>query len=112
MMFPRFAKSLTAFAALALASTSALADDLTKATIAGWGPAISEITNILVEPDKGFFKAQGIDMGFVPGTGGGSAIVNMLSGAADVAFTDPSSLYQALDKGERLGAIYNIYPLT
>jgi NitT/TauT family transport system substrate-binding protein len=110
MMFPRFAKSLTAFAALALASTSALADDLTKATIAGWGPAISEITNILVEPDKGFFKAQGIDMGFVPGTGGGSAIVNMLSGAADVAFTDPSSLYQALDKGERLVAIYNIYP--
>ena len=34
----------------------------------------------------------------------------MLSGAADVAFTDPASFYQALDKGEKLVAIYNIYP--
>jgi NitT/TauT family transport system substrate-binding protein len=34
----------------------------------------------------------------------------MLSGAADVAFTDPSSLYQALSRGEDLVAIYNIYP--
>jgi NitT/TauT family transport system substrate-binding protein len=46
----------------------------------------------------------------VPGTGGGSAITNMLAGAADVAFTDPSSFYQALDRGENLVAIYNIYP--
>jgi NitT/TauT family transport system substrate-binding protein len=106
MMF----RSLAAAAALALASASAVAADLQKVTIAGWGPAISEITNILAEPDKGFFKAQGIDLGYVPGTGGGSAIVNMLSGAAEVAFTDPSSLYQALDKGEKLVAIYNIYP--
>jgi NitT/TauT family transport system substrate-binding protein len=103
-------RSLAAFAALALASTTALADGLQKVTIAGWGPAISEITNILAEPDKGFFKAEGIELGYVPGTGGGSAIVNMLSGAAEVAFTDPSSLYQALDKGEKLVAIYNIYP--
>ena len=91
-------------------TTSALADVLDKVTIAGWGKAISEITNILAEPEKGFFKAQGIDLGYVPGTGGGSAITNMLTGAADIAFTDPSSFYQALDRGESLIAIYNIYP--
>ena len=34
----------------------------------------------------------------------------MLSGAADIAFTDPASFYQAIDKGEKLIAIYNIYP--
>ena len=34
----------------------------------------------------------------------------MLSGAAQVAFTDPASFYRALDWGERLVAIYNIYP--
>jgi NitT/TauT family transport system substrate-binding protein len=34
----------------------------------------------------------------------------MLSGAADIAFTDPASFYQALDRGEKLIAIYNIYP--
>jgi NitT/TauT family transport system substrate-binding protein len=83
---------------------------LDKFSVAGWSKPISEITNLLSEPDKGFFKAMGIDLGYVPGTGGGSAITNMLSGAADIAFTDPASFYQALDKGEKLIAIYNIYP--
>ena len=78
--------------------------------IAGWSKPISEITNILAEPDKGFFQAQDIDLGYVSGTGGGSAITNMIAGAAEVAFTDPASFYQAVDKGEDLVAIYNIYP--
>jgi len=103
-------RTLIPFAVFVFVSTAALADELNKVTIAGWGKAISEITNILAEPEKGFFKAQGIDLGYVPGTGGGSAITNMLTGAADVAFTDPSSFYQALDRGENLVAIYNIYP--
>ena len=98
------------FFIFALVSTNALADKLNKVTIAGWSKAISEITNILAEPEKNFFREQGIDLGYVPGTGGGSAITNMLSGAADIAFTDPSSFYQALDRGEKLVAIYNIYP--
>jgi NitT/TauT family transport system substrate-binding protein len=110
MMFPKITLNLTALAAFAMVSTSAVTAEVDKVTIAGWSGAISEITNILAEPDKGFFKAQDIDLGYVPGTGGGSAIVNMLAGAADVAFTDPASLYQALDKGEKLVAIYNIYP--
>ena len=83
---------------------------LDKFSVAGWSKPISEITNLLSEPDKGFFKAMGIDLGYVPGAGGGSAITNMLSGAADIAFTDPASFYQAIDKGEKLIAIYNIYP--
>lgn len=110
MIISRIRLNITAFAAFAMISTSTLAADLEKVTIAGWSGPISEITNILAEPDKGFFKDQGIDLGYVPGTGGGSAIVNMLAGAADVAFTDPASLYQALDRGEKLVAIYNIYP--
>ncbi|MBH89698.1 MAG: nitrate ABC transporter substrate-binding protein [Magnetovibrio sp.] len=91
-------------------TASTLADELDKVTIAGWGKAISEITNILAEPEKGFFKARDIDLGYIPGTGGGSAITNMLTGAADIAFTDPSSFYLALDRGESLVAVYNIYP--
>ena len=81
-----------------------------RVVVAGWGPAISEITNLLAEPDQGFFKARGIDFEFVPGTGGGSAIRNMMTGKADIAFTDPASFYLALDQGEKLIAIYNIYP--
>jgi len=83
---------------------------LDKVTIAGWGGPISEITNILVEPDKGFFRAKGIDVTYMPGNGGGDAIRNLLSGQGDVAFTDPGSFYAALDKGEKLRVIYDIYP--
>jgi NitT/TauT family transport system substrate-binding protein len=97
-------------ASVALLSAPAGAQALDKVSVAGWSKPISEITNLLAEPDKGFFKAHGIDLGYVPGAGGGSAIINMLSGAAEVAFTDPASFYQALDKGEDLVAIYNIYP--
>ena len=97
-------------AAILLSAGSASAQSMDTVRIAGWSKPISEITNILAEPDKGFFKAHNIEMKYVPGAGGGSAIRNMLSGAADVAFTDPASFFQALDKGEMLVAIYNIYP--
>jgi NitT/TauT family transport system substrate-binding protein len=100
----------TSILALILTFSHAFADELDKITIAGWSKPISEVTNILAEPDKGFFKAERIELGYISGTGGGSALTNMLSGAADVAFTDPSSLYQALSRGEDLVAIYNIYP--
>ncbi|MEP9379287.1 ABC transporter substrate-binding protein [Aquabacter sp. CN5-332] len=98
------------FALSWLAAGPAAAQPLDKVTVAGWSQPISEITNLLAEPDKGFFKAKGIALDYVPGTGGGSAIQNMLAGQADIAFTDPASLYLALDKGEKLVAIYNIYP--
>jgi NitT/TauT family transport system substrate-binding protein len=83
---------------------------LEKLTVAGWSKPITEITNLLVEPDKGFFKANRVDLAYVPGAGGGDAIRNILTGQADVAFTDPGSFFSALDKGEQLRAIYDIYP--
>jgi len=81
-----------------------------KVVIASWGKPITEITNLLVEEDKGFFKARGIEMAIIPGAGGADAIRNLLSGQADVAFTDPASFFTAIDKGEKLRAIYDIYP--
>ncbi|HMA08355.1 MAG TPA: ABC transporter substrate-binding protein [Ramlibacter sp.] len=83
---------------------------LDKVTVAGWSKPITEITPLLVEEEKGFYKANGIALDYVPGAGGGDAIRNILSGQADVAFTDPGSLFTALDKGEKLRAIYDIYP--
>jgi len=105
--------ALRAFFLLALfclAAAPATAQTLDKVTVAGWSQPISEITNLLAEPDKGFFKAKGIALDYVPGNGGGAALQNMLAGQADIAFTDPAALYLALDKGEKLVAIYNIYP--
>jgi NitT/TauT family transport system substrate-binding protein len=92
---------------LAQAQASPKAD---KVTVAGWSKPITEITNLLVEEQKGFFKAKNIDLAYVPGAGGGDALRNLLSGQADVAFTDPGSLFAALDKGEKLRVIYDIYP--
>jgi NitT/TauT family transport system substrate-binding protein len=100
---------LSAFAALPAAGWAQPAR-LDKVTLAGWSKPIVEVTPLLVEEDKGFYKAQGIDLAYVPGAGGGDAIRNILSGQADVAFTDPGSLFAALDKGEKLRAIYDIYP--
>ena len=103
--------AVAAFALLMLGNMgTAQAQKLDKFTVAGWSKPISEITNLLAEPDKGFFKKRGIELGYLSGTGGGSAVKNMLTGRADVAFTDPASFYHALDRGEKLIAIYNIYP--
>jgi NitT/TauT family transport system substrate-binding protein len=83
---------------------------LEPVTVAGWSKPITEVTPLLVEPDKGFYRAQGIALTYMPGNGGGDAIRNILGGQADVAFTDPGSFFSALDKGEKLRAIYDIYP--
>jgi NitT/TauT family transport system substrate-binding protein len=105
-----FLRTMAVLALGALCAGAWAQAKLDKVTIAGWSGPISEVTNLLVEPDKGFFRAQGIDMVYMPGTGGGDAVRNLLSGQADVAFTDPGSLYAALDKGEKLRVIYDIYP--
>ncbi|MBT2324766.1 ABC transporter substrate-binding protein [Variovorax paradoxus] len=95
---------------LVAAGRASAADTLEKITVAGWSKPITEITHLLVEPDKGIFKANGIDLAYVSGAGGGDAIRNILTGQADVAFTDPGAFFSALDKGEKLRAIYDIYP--
>ena len=81
-----------------------------KVTVAGWSQPISEITNMLAEPETGFFRKRGIAFDYLPGQGSGAAIQNMLTGKADIAFTDPASFFLALDRGEKLVAVYNIYP--
>jgi NitT/TauT family transport system substrate-binding protein len=102
--------ALAALLSVPLAGWTQGAARLDKITVAGWSKPITEITPLLVEQDKGFYKAQGIDLGFVPGAGSADAIRNILSGQADVAFADPGSFFAALDKGEKLRAIYDIYP--
>jgi NitT/TauT family transport system substrate-binding protein len=99
--------TVLALPALSWAQTPAKLD---KITVAGWSKPITEVTPLLVEEDKGFYKANGIELAYVPGAGGGDAIRNIASGQADVAFTDPGSFFSALDKGEKLRAIYDIYP--
>jgi len=84
-------------------------EDIRKIRVASWSQPITEQINILAE-EKDFFSAQNVEIDFIPGAGGGDAIKNIASGKADIAFTDPGSLFAALDKGEKLIAMYDIYP--
>ncbi|MEL7564280.1 MAG: ABC transporter substrate-binding protein [Dehalobacterium sp.] len=85
-------------------------DKIEEVRVASWSKSITEQINLLVDEEKGFYKDKGIKVTFIPGAGGGDAVKNILTGQADIAFTDPGSLYAALDKGEKLVVIYNIYP--
>lgn len=110
--FTRLAAAATAAALLGLASVAQAAPpaSLEKFVVAGWSKPITEVTNLLVDDEKGFFKAKGLELRYVPGAGGGDALRNLLTGQADIAFTDPGSFFSALEKGEKLRAIYDIYP--
>ena len=97
-------------AGLAASPLLARAQPLEKVVVAGWSKPITEVMPLLAEEDKGFYKAQGVALEYVSGAGSADAIRNILSGQADVAFSDPGSFFAALDKGEQLRAIYDIYP--
>ncbi len=114
LLHPTRRAFLAALGASGLAALTAhppaLAQARDRLVVAGWSKPISEVTPLLVDQDKGFYRAQGLALEYLPGAGGGDAIRNILSGQGDVAFTDPGSLFAALDKGEKLRAIYDIYP--
>ena len=101
---------LASLAAAPLAGWTQTAPRLDRITVAGWSKPITEVMPLLVEEDKGFYRAHGIALEYVPGAGSADAVRNILGGQADVAFTDPGTFFAALDKGEKLRAIYDIYP--
>lgn len=101
---------LAALLASPLAAYAQGAPRLDRIVVAGWSKPITEVTPLLVDEDKGFYKAQGLALEYVPGAGSADAIRNILGGQADVAFSDPGTFFAALDKGEKLRAIYDIYP--
>jgi NitT/TauT family transport system substrate-binding protein len=101
---------LAALLAVPLAARAQQQQPLERFAVAGWSKPITEVTPLLVDEDKGFYKAQGLALEYVPGAGSADALRNILGGQADVAFCDPLTFFTALDKGEKLRAIYDIYP--
>jgi NitT/TauT family transport system substrate-binding protein len=75
-----------------------------------WSQPLSEQTNIFAGQEFGWFREAGIDFTFVPGAGGGAAVKHLLAGNADIAFANIEPLLFAVEKGEKLKAVYNIYP--
>lgn len=71
---------------------------------------MSEQTNVFAAQEWGWFREAGLEFTFVPGAGGGAAVKQVLAGNAEVAFANLEPLFFAADKGEKLKAVYNIYP--
>ena len=42
-----------------------------RIVVAGWSKPITEVTPLLVDEDKGFYRAQGVALEYLPGAGGG-----------------------------------------
>lgn len=84
-------------------------EDLFTLRLASWSLPITEQINLL-DKDNHFFSRKNIDVKFIPGAGGGEAIKNIISGKAEMAFADPGALFEGLARGEKLIALYDIYP--
>ncbi|MDI9336613.1 MAG: ABC transporter substrate-binding protein [Gammaproteobacteria bacterium] len=78
--------------------------------LAGWSRPITESVNLFVDEYKHFFADQNIKLIYLPGNGGDVAMQNLLLKHADIAFTDPGSFFITLSRGEKIRAIYDIYP--
>jgi NitT/TauT family transport system substrate-binding protein len=100
----------SALSALALTALPRRAHAATPIRMACWSQPISEQTNIFAAQEFGWFREAEIDFTFVPGAGGGAAVKNVLAGNADIAFANLEPLFFAADGGEKLKAVYNIYP--
>jgi NitT/TauT family transport system substrate-binding protein len=96
--------------ALALTALPRRAHAATPIRMACWSQPISEQTNVFAAQEFGWFREAEIEFTFIPGAGGGAAVKNVLAGNADIAFANLEPLFFAADGGEKLKAIYNIYP--
>jgi NitT/TauT family transport system substrate-binding protein len=99
-----------ALGALALTALPRRAHAATPIRMACWSQPISEQTNVFAAQEFGWFREAEIEFTFVPGAGGGAAVKNVLAGNADIAFANLEPLFFAADSGEKLKAVYNIYP--
>lgn len=118
----RSARALTAVVALAagLAVTSiGCADEEESSSTgskSGGGNAtkvsvgiipIVDVAPIYLGKQKGYFKAQKIDLTLVPGSGGAAAVPGVVSGQFKFAFGNVTSLLLANEKGLKLKVVTN-----
>ncbi|WP_209124553.1 ABC transporter substrate-binding protein [Alkalihalobacillus sp. BA299] len=81
-----------------------------KVRMASWSQPIVEQSNLYLAEEKGWFEEAGLEFEYIPGAGGGDAVRNIIAGNADIAFANVEAILLALEQGEELRVIYNIYP--
>ncbi|MFA9560440.1 ABC transporter substrate-binding protein [Evansella sp. AB-rgal1] len=104
------------FAALTLTAigcgnnSTANEQEVEKIKMASWSQAITEQSNLYLAEEKGWFEEAYLDFEYIPGAGGGEAVRNIIAGNADIAFANVEAVLLAMEQGEELRIIYNIYP--
>lgn len=81
-----------------------------KMRMASWSQPIVEQSNLYYADEQGWFEDANIDFEYIPGAGGGDAVRNIIAGNADIAFANVEAVLLALEQGEKLRVIYNVYP--
>ena len=104
-------KTLTAtlFAGLALAN-SAMAQETTLKFTLGWKTQGSDAV-FFVARDKGYYKAEGLNVVIDQGEGSGATVTRIMGGAYDAGFGDVNAIIQnaAAKPGEAPVMVYMIW---
>jgi len=106
-MLKRFAA--TAIASLVLAGT-ALAQETTVKFTLGWKTQGSDAA-FFVARDKGYYKAEGINLVIDQGEGSGATVTRIMGGAYDAGFGDVNAIIQnaSLKPGENPVMVYQMW---
>ncbi len=101
--------TLTAVAGLAL-TASALAQETTVKFTLGWKTQGSDAA-FFVARDKGYYKAEGINLVIDQGEGSGATVTRIMGGAYDAGFGDVNAIIQnaSLKPGENPVMVYQMW---
>jgi NitT/TauT family transport system substrate-binding protein len=101
--------AITAIASLALASTAIAQETTVKFTL-GWKTQGSDAA-FFVARDKGYYKAEGINLVIDQGEGSGATVTRIMGGAYDAGFGDVNAIIQnaSLKPGENPVMVYQMW---
>ena len=106
----RTIKACLALLALAVSATSASAQDTTIRFTLGWKTQGSDAA-FFVARDKGYYKAEGLNVVIDQGEGSGATVTRIMGGAYDAGFGDINAIIQnaAQKPGEAPVMVYQMW---